>query len=383
MSTLHVAVVGAGIGGLAAAVALSRKGIDVSVHEQAHRLGEVGAGVGLSNNSLRLLDRVGLADRLRQTSTPLAGIQMCDRTGKPITSISYAGEGALLGLYRPDIIDTLADGLSDVTVSTGRRCVGFNQDDDHATVVFDTGERVVADVVIAADGIHSALQQFVVPPSDPVFSGSIAYRGVLPATRPPDHPTDAGTGWVGDGRHFIVYPPFHNGKLINYGGIVPSDEAMRESWSLPGDPAVLASEFAGWDPKLQHIISQVDSTFRWGLYDRDPLPRWTNGRLTLLGDAAHPMLPHMGQGANSAIEDGFALATLLEGLSGGDAPEALLRYEALRRPRTAQMQLGGRANGALYESADIADRGQEIGDAFRSIESYFDYDVEAEARALR
>ena len=383
MSTLHVAVVGAGIGGLAAAVALSRKGIDVSVHEQAHRLGEVGAGVGLSHNSLRLLDRVGLADRLRQTSTPLTGIQMRDRTGKLITCISYAGEEALLGLYRPDIIDTLADGLSDVMVSTGRRCVGFNQDDDHATVVFDTGERVVADVVIAADGIHSALQQFVVPPSDPVFSGSIAYRGVLPASRLPDHPTDAGIGWVGDGRHFNVYPPFHNGELINYGGIVPSDEAMRESWSLPGDPAVLASEFAGWDPKLQHIISQVDSTFRWGLYDRDPLPRWTNGRLTLLGDAAHPMLPHMGQGANSAVEDGFALATLLEGLSGGDAPEALLRYEALRKPRTAQMQLGGRANGALYDSADIADRGQEIGDAFGSIESYFDYDVEAEARALR
>ena len=288
-----------------------------------------------------------------------------------------------MGLYRPDIIATLADGLSDVEVATGCRCVDFAQDGDHATVVFDTGDRAVADVVVAADGIHSALQHYVVPPSDPVFSGSIAYRGVLPANRLPDHPTDAGTGWMGDGRHFIAFPPFHNGELINWAGVVPSDEEMRESWSLPGDPAVLAAAFAGWDPELQRIISQVDSTFRWDLYDRDPLPRWTNGRLTLLGDAAHPMLPHVGQGANSAIEDGFALATLLEGLSSSDAPEALLRYESLRRPRTALMQSAGRANGALYDSADIADRGQEIGAAFSNIEPYFDYDVEAEAKALR
>jgi salicylate hydroxylase len=381
MAPLKVAIVGAGIGGLAAAHALNRKGIDAVVYEQARQLGEVGAGLGLSPNSVRLLERLGLGQQIAAISSAVTRIRLHDWGGELMSEQPTDGE--LHCIYRPDLVDALTESLPDGAIAAGRRVVGFSQDDDRATVVFDDGEAVISDVVVAADGIHSTLQGYAVSAGDPVFSGSIAYRGVLPAGRLPDHPSDTGTVWMGDGRHFILYPPFHGGQLINYVGVVPSDTQMRESWSAPGDPKQLAAEFAGWDPELQRIIGHVETTFRWGLYDREPLARWTKGRLTLLGDAAHPMLPHAGQGANQAIADAVALATLLDGLAGGDAPKALLRYEALRRPHTAQLQHTSRINGQLYDSADAADRNRKFGDVFASVRPEFDYDVEADAQSLR
>jgi salicylate hydroxylase len=380
MGTLQIAIVGAGIGGLTAAHALSRQGIDVTVYEQAPELGEVGAGIGLSRNSVRLLERLDLGARIRQASVAVSEMRLHHSDGELVSAQSIAGE--IHAIYRPDLVAILADNLPTSTITTGRRCVGFSQDQDHATIVFDDGEHAAADAVVAADGIHSSLQGYVVPPNDPIFSGSIAYRGVLPADRLPGYPSDQGALWMGEGRHFIAYPPFHGG-LINYVGFVPTDEEMRESWSAPGDPEALAAEFAGWDPQLQRIISQIDTTFRWGLYDRDPLPRWTDGRLTLLGDAAHPMLPHVGQGANQAIEDAVALATLLGDVDSADAPQALLRYESLRRPRTAQMQATGRINGQVLDSADISERNHQLDQIFVSMQTVSDYDVEAEAEAVR
>jgi salicylate hydroxylase len=164
-----------------------------------------------------------------------------------------------------------------------------------------------------------------------------------------------------------------SGELRNFVGFVPADQQMRESWSAPGDPAALAAEFAGWDPQLERLLQQVDTTFRWGLYDRDPLPHWTRGRLTLLGDAAHAMLPHMGQGANQAIEDGMALAVLLRQLGTADLPDALIRYQKLRRGRTAAIQQGSRTNAQHLDSEDpnMGERPSQ------------DYDVEAAAEALR
>jgi salicylate hydroxylase len=236
--------------------------------------------------------------------------------------------------------------------------------------------------VVAADGIHSVLQSRVVTPSDPVFSGSIAYRGVIPANRVPDYPTTVSTMWMGQGKHFLVFT-LRGGQLINFVGFVPSDAEMRESCSAPGDPTTLAREFTDWDPVVQQIISNVDSTFRWGLYDREPLPRWSNGRLTLLGDAAHPMLPHMGQGANQSIEDAVALATILDGVHGADIPEALLRYESLRRDRASQVQRNSRNGGLVYDSGDTPDRDEKLRGTVADLLWSLDYDVEAEARAVR
>ncbi|WP_173008574.1 FAD-dependent oxidoreductase [Mycolicibacterium sp. P1-18] len=378
MGQAKVAIVGAGIGGLATARALTRKGFDVQVFEQAKQLGEVGAGVALGANSMRLLDRLGLQQQLADYGPRWTQWRFSDGGDRVLTEQEMNGK--VLGMYRPDLIGMLADGLPSGTVSTGRRCVGFHQDTDHAVVEFADGERTHADLVVAADGIHSALQSHVVEPGEPVFSGSIAYRGVIPADRVPDYPATVSTMSMGEGRHFLVFT-LRGGRLINFVGFVPSDDEMRESWSAPGDPATLAREFMGWDPMVQKIIGQVDTTFRWGLYDREPLSHWSNGRLTLLGDAAHPMLPHMGQGANQSIEDAVALATVLDGVDPGDFPDAVQRYEAVRRDRATQVQRNSRNGGLVYDSGDGPERDAKLRGTVADLLWSLDYDVEAEVQA--
>ncbi|MGH2588545.1 MAG: FAD-dependent monooxygenase, partial [Dehalococcoidia bacterium] len=195
-------------------------------------------------------------------------------------------------------------------------------------------------------------------------------------------PAGAMRNWLSAGKHFLVYP-VRAGQFLNYVGFVPTDEQMKESWSAPGDPAALAQEFAGWDPLVEAIIARVDTTFRWGLYDREPLPRWTRGRLTLLGDAAHPMLPHVGQGANQAIEDGVALAAVLCNAGRATVPEALLVYESVRRERTARVQRFARVNGARYDAGggDLSTRNSQLAGQSRERAWIWDYDAEAEAAA--
>jgi salicylate hydroxylase len=380
MSSLQVAVVGAGIGGLATASALSRRGVDVQVYEQARQLGEVGAGVALGSNSIRLLERLGLEVPLREYGPRWTHWRFNASDGRVLANQEM--DGRVLGMYRPDLIAMLADSLPEGSVSTGRRSVGFHQNGGRANVEFADGGHAEADLVVAADGIHSALQSHVVQPTAPVFSGSIAYRGTIPAERVPDYPGTVSNMWMGEGKHFLVFT-LRGGALINFVGFVPSDAEMRESWSAPGDPVTLAAEFADWDPMVRKIISNVETTFRWGLYDREPLPRWSNGRLTLLGDAAHSMLPHMGQGANQSIEDAVALATMLEGVDAAGIPEALQRYESLRRKRAGQVQLNSRNGGLVYDGGDTPERQQKLESTIANLLWSLDYDVEAEAKRSR
>jgi salicylate hydroxylase len=379
MKAMQVAIVGAGIGGLAAANALSHRGVDVKVYEQARQLGEVGAGVALGANSLRLLERLGLQGPLQDYGPRWTQWRFNDSDGRVLTD--QAMDDRVLGMYRPDLIAMLTDNLPAGTVSTGRKTVGFHQDGERAVVEFADGGHVEADLVVAADGIHSVLQSHVVEPAAPVFSGSIAYRGTIAAERVPDYPGTTSTMWLGEGKHFLVFT-LRGGELINYVGFVPSDAEMRESWSAPGDPAVLAEEFADWDPVVRTIISHVDTTFRWGLYDREPLPRWSNGRLTLLGDAAHSMLPHMGQGANQSIEDAAALAMLLEDADPSGIPQALERYESLRRGRAGQVQRNSRDGGLVYDLGDTPDRDERLRATVANLLWSLDYDVEAEAERV-
>ena len=382
----NVVVVGGGIGGLFAANALIAHGLQVSVYEQAPSLGEIGAGVFLTPNSVRQLQRVGLGPAVekrgakvgtesryfRHDGTPIAPVQVTDSSGW----------NATFGMHRADLVEMLAAALPSEVVHTGHRCSGFEQTGDVARVSFANGAIVEGDVVIAADGIHSELRQYVTPPSRPVFHGSVAYRGVLAHQRIPHWPTDSWLMWLGKGKHFLTFP-VRAGELINYVGFVPADEEMKESWSAPGDPDVLRREFAGWDPRIGSLLSQVEATFRWALYDREPLPTWTRGRLTLLGDAAHPMLPHLGQGANQSIEDGMALATILAYANRATAPAALLAYENLRRERVAQVQRGARENGLRYDSAnsDLGVRDAEITAHAAFRRRLYDHDVVPEAKA--
>ena len=267
-------------------------------------------------------------------------------------------------------------------VHTGHRAVGFEQNGDTARVKFANGATAEADVVVAADGIHSELRPYVFPPSKPVFHGTLSYRGLVSRERLPDWPMDRWQMWAGPSKHFLVFPVRH-GTMVNYVGFVPADEEMKESWSAPGDPAVLRREFEGWDPRIGNVLKQVDKTFRWALYDREPLPTWTKGRLTLLGDAAHPMLPHLGQGANQSIEDGMALATILARVDTPAVPASLLAYERLRRERVAEVQLGARQNGLRVDSAysDLGVRDAELVAHAEFRKRLYAYDVVPDARA--
>jgi salicylate hydroxylase len=374
---LRAVVVGGGIGGIAAAVALARAGLNVRVYEQAQQLTEVGAGVSLSPNGLRMLDRLGVGEGIGRLGARYASAQLRFSDGRAVRHEphQFTRPGQNVGIHRADLLALLAGQLPAGTVRTGHRCTGFRQDAASATAVFADRAPAGADVVIGADGIHSVLQGFVAAPAKPVFSGVVAYRGLVP--RVAGYPADAMRMWVGESKHFLVFP-VRAGQLLNYVGFVPSDAAVRESWSASGDPAALAAHFAGWDPVIGEVIAAISgpggSGFRWAMYDRAPLPRWSSGRLTLLGDAAHPMLPHLGQGANQALEDAVALATLLGACaSSAGVPSALAAYEGLRRDRTARVQLGSRRQGAGWDSS-----GSQLIDR-RWI---YEYDAWAEAMAL-
>jgi len=375
-----VVVVGGGIGGLFAANALVAHGIPVAVYEQAPALGEVGAGVYLTPNAVRHLERVGLGPAVekwgarvgpgsayfRHDGTPIAPVQVTDA----------AGWNACFGMHRADFVELLAANLPAGIVHTGHRAAGFEQRAGRARVTFANGAVAEADVVVGADGIHSELRPYVFPPSKPVFHGTISYRGLVSRERLPEWPMDRWQMWAGPSKHFLVFPVRH-GAMVNYVGFVPTDEEMRESWSAPGDPAVLRRAFEGWDPRIGTVLEQVDRTFRWALYDREPLPTWTRGVLALLGDAAHPMLPHLGQGANQSIEDGMALATLLSQADAGAIPAALAAYERLRRERVAEVQLGARRHGLRVDSlsGDLEVRDRELAAHAEFRRQLYSYDV--------
>ena len=385
-SRLNVAIVGGGIGGLFAANALKAQGVQVAVYEQAPAIGEIGAGVFLTPNSVRHLQRIGLGPEVEKWGARVGKESRYFRhDGAPIAPVQVtdsSGWNATFGMHRADLVAMLAAALPAGTVHTGHRCTGFEQDSDIARLSFGNGVSVEADIVIAADGIHSELRPYVFAASQPVFSGSVAYRGLVAHARVADWPVDRWQMWLGQGRHFLAFP-VRAGQLINYVGFVPTDEEMKESWSAPGDPDVLRAAFAGWDPRIGQLLKEVQLTFRWALYDREPLPVWTRQRLSLLGDAAHPMLPHLGQGANQSIEDGIALATILARADRATAPSALTAYERLRRERVAQVQRGARENGLRYDSAysDLGVRDAEISAHAAFRRRLYDHDVVPDAQA--
>src|SRR5690242_16599899 len=385
-SPLKVAVCGGGIGGLFAAKGLIAHGLNVDVYEQAPALGEVGAGVFITPNGVRHLNRLGLGPAVEHWGARVGGNSQYFRDdGTPIAPVQVtdsSGWNATFGMHRADLVESLAKALPAGAVHTGHRCISYEEHGGSAAISFANGATVEADVIVGADGIHSELRPYVYPPSRPIFHGTISYRGVVPHDRVPSWPADAWMMWLGKGKHFLTFP-VRAGRLINYVGFDPASEEMKESWSAAGDPAVLRNEFAGWDPCIATVLNQVQTTFRWALYDREPLPSWSKGRLTLLGDAAHPMLPHMGQGANQSIEDGMALATILSRADRKSVPAALLAYERLRRERVAEVQRGSRQNGLRYDSmyADLAVRDAELTAHAAFRKRLYDHDVLPEAQA--
>jgi len=376
----RVVIVGGGIGGLFLANALQARGIEVALYEQASAFSEVGAGVYLTPNSVRHLVRIGLGPAVEDAGALVGDASRYYRyDGSEIASVQVtdsSGWNATYGMHRADLVELLRRSLPPETLHLRHRAVGFDQDGDVVRVRFENGALAEGDVVVAADGIHSVLRPLVHAESEPVFSGTAVYRGLVPRELLGDWRPDVWQMWLGPGKHFLAFP-VRRGELINFVGFVPADGIMRESWTAPGDPDELREEFAGWDPRIAELLSHVRSTFRWSLYDRDPMPVWTKGRLTLLGDAAHPMLPHLGQGANQSIEDGMALSLLLDASDPKDIPAALETYESLRRPRVADVQLGARRNGMRYDSmdGDLERRDAEIRAHADFRRALYDFDV--------
>ena len=385
---LRAAVVGGGIAGLCAALSLRHRGIEAVVFERAAQLGEVGAGVMVYPNGLRQLERLGLGEALARCGGRIGpGSEYYRSDGAvvgPIVTTDSSGWNGMYGMHRADLLSILADALPPSVVRTGHRCTGVEQGDACATLRFDNGATFDADLVVAADGIHSTLQASVVEPAHPEYSGVRAYRGLLPSDRLPGWRPQAHQVWMGEGKHFMVFP-VRSGALVNYVGFVPTADQTVESWSAVGDRDELAAAFAGWDPRVVDLLAQVESCFWWGLYDRAPLGAWVNRRVVLLGDAAHPMLPHLGQGANQAMEDGVALAVFLEGVGPDQVQEVLAGYTQFRRARTDVVQAEARRNGLRYDSryADLAQRDREVVDLAAFRRSLYDYDVEQAALAIK
>ena len=362
MGDLKVAVIGAGIGGLTAAIALRTNGIEATVYEQASELKALGAGVSIATNGSRVLRRLGVGDALAKIAGPVRRYQFRTWQAEPIagepSTLSFGDPTSTWCLHRGEFQQVLADALPPGAVVLGKACVDATEDADGVHVEFADGTAVDADLLIAADGIHSRLQGKVTRAAEPVSEGIMAYRGLIPAERL-DGVADltASSMWLGPRQSFLAYP-VSTGRLLNIVAFVPTNLTVAESWTAPGDVAELAEAYRGWDPRVTAIIDAMDSTFRWGIYDREPLPRWSTDRITLLGDSAHAVTPHLGQGANQAIEDAITLAVLLRHAASGELPTVLRRYEQLRLNRTGHVRAQARAAGLTYRSTELAPREQ-------------------------
>jgi salicylate hydroxylase len=355
--TLRIAVIGGGIGGLTAAVALRQAGLEVDVYEQAPELTEVGGGINMAPNATRVLRRLGLAEGLdREGVRPLGTHQRRWQDGRtlqkaPLNPLCEELYGAPhITIHRARLLDVIAAAFPAERVHLGHRLVGVTDRRDSAEAQFDNGAMITADVVVGADGIHSAVRAALFGEEEPAFAGCVAYRGLVPAERIGDLGLELGNqSWVGPGGHFVHYF-VSRGRLLNFVGWTEHDRWNREDWTDRATVARALAAFAGWHEQVRTIIAAAETCFIWALFDREPLPRWSSGRVTLLGDACHPMYPFMGQGAAMAIEDGAALAACLRAVA--DPVEALRRYERLRLPRVTRLQQMSRANKTRFHLRD-------------------------------
>ena len=343
---LRVAVVGAGIGGLAAAMVLLRAGLQVQVFEQAPVLCEVGAGMHLAPNGSRLLHRFGLGPRLREVAVRPEELEVRRWDSGEVAARQPMGAGweAEFGgphytLHRADLHAILADQVPAGLVRLGRRCTGFAEDADGVRIDFADGGTHRAEVLVGADGVHSVVRRATAGAERPVFAGTAAVRGVLPAAALPGLAPDRLYVWAGPGARMLVCP-VRSGRELSFVAVVPQADAEVDSWSRTGDPRQLARVFAGWEPQVRALVAAAADTGSWSLYDREPLARWSTARTTLLGDAAHPMLPHHGQGASQALEDAVALAACLTREPAGprQVPDALRAYQLLRLDHTSRVR---------------------------------------------
>ncbi|MDG2242572.1 MAG: FAD-dependent monooxygenase [Rhodospirillaceae bacterium] len=362
MRDLSVLVIGAGMGGLTAALALQKLGFRVKVYEQAPALAEVGAGLTISPNATRALEFVGLGPFMAEyADKPAAGALVHYRTGEALTKTQRDGSfleqfGAeYYQIHRADLHDALAAAVranDKDAIILNHTFENLTQDDNGVTAQFENGEAATGDVLIGADGSRSAVRGSIIDTVAPKFTGQAAFRGMVPAKAVAPYMTIANsTTTMGPGHIFTRYYLRHE-TMVNVVGIVKTEAWKEEGWSIRATQEEFLAEYQGWNEKVIGIIKAIpeDKLYKWALFDRDPIPEWTVGRATLLGDAAHPMLPFLGMGAAMALEDGVVLARCLEKY---DMPKAAFAaYEDARQERTKGVLIDSRKQGVWYQTSD-------------------------------
>jgi salicylate hydroxylase len=360
---MKVIVVGAGIGGLTAALSLLRRGIEVEVYEAAPVLGEIGAGFQIGANGARVLFALGLDEAIRKSWSLIEGkIHRLWNTGQswklfdlgPVSIERYGFPYFMM--HRADLHGVLAQAvqaLAPGAIRLGRSVVAAGSDDRTASVTFDDGGSAWGDVLVGADGVHSQVRQALFGAGAAEFTGFICWRGLVLSDRLPEHlRRPIGVNWMGPGRHVVHYP-VRRGELINFVAAVEGRDWIEESWTLRGSREECAADFEGWHEDVQTLIGQIDQPYKWALVGREAMTRWSVGRATLLGDACHPTLPFLAQGAGMAIEDGFVLARCLEAYAD-DAAKALKHYEAARVGRAGRVVRGSAENARRFHNNELS-----------------------------
>lgn len=357
-------IVGGGIGGLATAIAMAQRGHDITVLEQAPALTEIGAGLQIAPNGWRVLEALGVTALIRDTLFEPEQIEMrMGVSGRRIFGLQMRGYaerrwGApYIHIHRADLVDALAARLRTLApnaIRTGMSVTGYAQDGAGATLYLDDDSELTGDVAIGADGLHSVLRTQMLGPDAPRYTGNVAWRAVVPIEGLGNHvPPPGACIWAGDKRHAVT-TRLRAGTMANFVGMVETPEPSPEGWRLEGQKADAQAAFAGWNPVVTTLIDRAETLNRWALFDRAALPKWHKGRVVLLGDAAHPMLPSMAQGAVQALEDAWILAALLDEHT---APaQAFELFYDLRIARTTRVQKGSAANARLFHHGSLLGR---------------------------
>ena len=362
---LRIGIVGGGIGGLTLALALRRRGLAADVYEQAAELREIGAAVALSANATRELERLGCLEAIAAQSTePRELIWRGWRDDARVASFPVELDGAYrarfgapyFGIHRADLQKVLGSAHGPDRLHLGHRLIGITERRAGLDLTFANGHQAQVDILIGADGVRSQVRRFIAGEERAAYSGTSAFRGIVPGRHLPTLPDPRALQfWMGPGAHLLHYAIGPDGGDVNFFAVVEGPARWtHETWTAPVEPDAAARAFTGWDPAVVEMVGAVAHTVRWGLFTVQPMRTWRRGRAVLLGDAAHGMLPHHGQGANTTIEDAITLAELLPAHHIDDFDACIARYHTLRRLRTRLIQRSSRATNHVLHLPDGA-----------------------------